>query len=46
MQLNFIPSINSEETRKRRTWSEMLMDSETYDSINELIDSLLQRHQE
>ena len=48
MQVNFIPSIDPEETPKRRTWSdhiEILMGSETYDIINEIIDSLFQRHQ-
>ena len=49
MQINFISSKDSEETRTMHTKSdnmETMIDSETEDIINELIDSFLQRHQE
>ena len=48
MQVNFISSMDSEETRIWHTWSdnvEILMGSETDDIITKPIDSLLQRYQ-
>ena len=49
MQISFISSLDSEETRTMRTKSdiiEIMIVSETDDIIKELIDSLLQRYQE
>ena len=49
MQISFISSIDSGETRTMRTKSdniEIMMVSETDDIIKELIGSLLQRYQE
>ena len=49
MQINFISSLDSRETRtirSKRDNIEIMVVSETDDIIKELIDSLLQRYQE